>query len=400
MIAVETNNELLRTALGHIESFFARTNPAEIGGAAYRQTLKLSRQCSILATRAGLSQDESINLQLAALFLFTGQLDEGLDEQFETAAMHMDRFCAGQGMEPKRIALVRETMLGAAYPQMPASPAAQVLCDGLNSGVSEKQFVMDGVSNVLTDPDTILYFPRSFANPTEKLNFLVHHLFFTNAARKQYEKGKAKNIERLEKQMRVNGDPNVAVLAGGATAPIQPDEGDTKMERGSETLFRITSRRHTELLSMAHQKAGLLVSVNAIIFSVVISVLSTQLDEHPGLLLPTALLIVTCVSTIVISILSTKPKIVDEQVNPQTFQGDGKNILFFGHYSALSWPEYRKVLRQTIVGKELLFDALAKDIYYQGIVLDKKYRLLSIAYLVFLIGLVLSTLAFLINIFQ
>jgi hypothetical protein len=43
-----------------------------------------------------------------------------------------------------------------------------------------------------------------------------------------------------------------------------------------------------------------------------------------------------------------------------------------------------------------LYNSMIKDLYHLGIVLEKKYSLLRIAYTVFMFGIILSVVAFLI----
>ena len=44
--------------------------------------------------------------------------------------------------------------------------------------------------------------------------------------------------------------------------------------------------------------------------------------------------------------------------------------------------------------KEYLYNTMMMDIYYLGVVLARKYKFLRIAYTVFMVGLILSMIAF------
>ncbi len=172
-------------------------------------------------------------------------------------------------------------------------------------------------------------------------------------------------------------------------------EDKIKLERGAESLFRIASRRHIDLSNTAHNKASLLISINAIIISVVLSVLSTKLETNRHLVLPTVLLIITSVSTIVIALISTRPRIIGGKKADASYQTNEDNILFYGHYLKMTLDEYKEAMRKTILSREMIYDSLSRDIYYQGLVLVWKYKYISISYFVFITGLILSTLAFL-----
>ena len=157
-------------------------------------------------------------------------------------------------------------------------------------------------------------------------------------------------------------------------------EGAVKLERGVETFFRITEQRHMELASRAHEKASLLISINAIVISIVLSVLITKLDESQYLLLPTLLLIITASATIIFSILSTRPKLIKDSSKHNPIPGHEMNIIFFGDFANLSLDEYKKSMQVTYKNRASLYDSLSKDIYYQGIILVWKYKYINIAY--------------------
>ncbi|MFV0345715.1 MAG: Pycsar system effector family protein [Bacteroidales bacterium] len=47
--------------------------------------------------------------------------------------------------------------------------------------------------------------------------------------------------------------------------------------------------------------------------------------------------------------------------------------------------------------EDILYNSLAKDLYFLGLVLERKYRLLRLTYTVFMIGIVCSALAFILS---
>jgi hypothetical protein len=56
--------------------------------------------------------------------------------------------------------------------------------------------------------------------------------------------------------------------------------------------------------------------------------------------------------------------------------------------------DYQWGMSQMIRDKEYLYNTMTMDIYFLGVVLARKYRLLRIAYTVFMIGLILVMIAF------
>jgi hypothetical protein len=63
------------------------------------------------------------------------------------------------------------------------------------------------------------------------------------------------------------------------------------------------------------------------------------------------------------------------------------NLLFFGNFYKMSLEEYTYGMEKMMDDKDFLYGSLIKDVYAQGVVLGKKYRLLRIAYNIFMFGL-------------
>ncbi|MBO0939913.1 metal-dependent phosphohydrolase [Fibrella sp. HMF5335] len=158
-----------------------------------------------------------------------------------------------------------------------------------------------------------------------------------------------------------------------------------KASKGVETMFRTTLANHLRLSEMADQKANLMISINTILISITISSFLRPMSGMEGLLIPEILLLIVSLITVVISIFATKPsfslrKNVEPRVSPPI------DLLFFGDYTQLSAAQYREQLRLLIANEEGLYNSMIDNIYAQGLVLSKKYRLLTVAYNFFMVG--------------
>jgi hypothetical protein len=54
-------------------------------------------------------------------------------------------------------------------------------------------------------------------------------------------------------------------------------------------------------------------------------------------------------------------------------------------------------MKNVLHDKEYLYDSLIKDIHTQGVVLGRKYRLLRAAYNVFMFGLIIAIITFIVS---
>ena len=169
---------------------------------------------------------------------------------------------------------------------------------------------------------------------------------------------------------------------------------DAQTDRGISTVFRIMANNHASLSQMADSKANIMISVNSIILSVVISVLLRRLEEDTHLILPTIMLVLVCVATIVFSVRATRPNISEGTFTKEDIQAKKTNLLFFGNFHNMTLPDYDWAMREMLNSRDYLYGSMVKDIYFLGVVLAKKYRLLRISYNIFMYGLIITMLGY------
>ncbi|WP_421826563.1 Pycsar system effector family protein [Larkinella sp.] len=171
---------------------------------------------------------------------------------------------------------------------------------------------------------------------------------------------------------------------------------DNQPVRGIETMFRTTSTNHVYLSDIADNKANILISVNSIMVSVIVSVLALQIDENPTLLVPMVLILTSSLLTIVFAILATRPNVTKGTFKRDDVKKKKGNLLFFGNFHRMSLEDFEWGMSELMQDSQYLYGTMTRDIYYLGRVLAKKYRRLWIAYNIFMFGFGLSILAFLI----
>jgi hypothetical protein len=79
--------------------------------------------------------------------------------------------------------------------------------------------------------------------------------------------------------------------------------------RGVETMFRTSYRTHLDLSSLADNKANIMISINGIIISILLASIYPRITENRWLLLPTAVLLLGCLLSLVYAVLSARPRV-------------------------------------------------------------------------------------------
>ena len=171
--------------------------------------------------------------------------------------------------------------------------------------------------------------------------------------------------------------------------------------RGRETLFKVTFRNQINLIQIADNKANMIISINSIIISVIVSItgigsFSSGLESSVNIMIPVVLIVLTCLSSVVYAIQAARPHLIKDKQKTGFVKSGKSSILFFGNISKMTMDEYMDDMDTLLNSREAIYKNMTIDIYNQGKVLQRKYNLLSIAYLIFMYGFVFSVLTFLV----
>ncbi|MCT2561395.1 Pycsar system effector family protein [Chryseobacterium herbae] len=221
------------------------------------------------------------------------------------------------------------------------------------------------------------------------------HHYYTDYAMENWNPLKNKNIKKIEKKLEKDEDKKEDKDKKD-NSESKKESKEAKSDRSVDTLFRVTLNNHTRLSDIADSKANILLSVNAIIISVCLSVLVPKLDtpKNAHLIIPSFVLLLSSVLTIIFAILSTKPNVTKTSFTAQDISDRKVNLLFFGNFQQMMFNDYHDAMKDLIKDRDYIYDSMVKDLYFLGKVLDRKYKLLSVTYQIFMAGIIISVLSF------
>jgi hypothetical protein len=198
--------------------------------------------------------------------------------------------------------------------------------------------------------------------------------------------------------MESHKDPGPAQSMGTVEKKMKKDEKykEMKLEKGVETLFRTTLGNHNGLSQSIDSKANILLSISTIIISVSLTTIFPKLDRPVNhyLIIPTSILLIVSVLCVIFAILATRPSISKGAFTKKEAEERNVNLLFFGNFYKMPYPEYERAMNELIKDRESVYNSMIKDLYLLGIVLQKKYRLLRITYNVFMFGIIITVISF------
>lgn len=229
----------------------------------------------------------------------------------------------------------------------------------------------------------------------ENIRFLTNHTFHTDLATKKWEKRKGKNLASLLKNQNKVKTNTEKLKQKKAELSFKKEKLDLP-DRGIETMFRVALRNHITLSDIADTKANILLSVNAIIISLVLSNLVSKLDNPTNdyLIWPTFIFAVFTVVSIVLSVIATRPNVTSGKFTKEDVANRKVNLLFFGNFHKMKLDEFEWAMQEMMQDKEYLYGSLTKDLYFLGLVLNRKYKILRLTYSVFAIGIIVSVISF------
>lgn len=348
-----------------------------------------------LAELAKLSDEDKEKLVLSAWFHDTG-FTVNPDNHEEESVQIASEFLKGENTPKETIEAISEIILSTKLGVIPKTNLDKLLNDADCAHLGSKNF-LDITELVRKEWELTQNKVLSEAEWLEtNINFLTNgHKFYTPFASKKWEKQKGKNLAQLLKAQKKEQQETEKINQKKEELAFKKNKIELP-ERGIETMFRVALRNHITLSDIADTKANILLSVNAIIISMALSTLIPKLDNPSNhyLIIPSLIFILFTVISIVLSVLATRPNVTMGKFSKEDVANKKVNLLFFGNFHKMELNEFEWAMSEMMKDRDYLYSSLTKDLYFLGLVLNRKYGLLRTTYTVFMIGIILSVIAF------
>ena len=339
--------------------------------------------------------DDLENLVIAAWFHDVGFTvsDENHEEESIKIA---SEFLKSHKFNEERIATIGELILATRMNSIPKNKLEEVLRDADSAHLASGNF-FDYTSLLRKEWELVL--EKTYSNKewiTLNLAFFTQkHRYYTEFALRNWSKPKDKNLAKLLKNQKKLKKENKKFKQKKEALDLKKNKSIVP-ERGVETMFRVALRNHITLSDIADTKANILLSVNAIIVSLALSSLLPKLDNpsNSHLFVPTIIFVGFTVISIILSILATRPNVTEGKFTKEDVAKRKVNLLFFGNFHQMKLDDFEWGISEMMQDRDYLYGSLTKDLYYLGLVLNRKYKILRITYTVFMTGIIVSVIAF------
>ncbi|MBX2828874.1 MAG: HD domain-containing protein [Flavobacteriaceae bacterium] len=342
-----------------------------------------------------LSEEEAEILLLSALFHDVGYVNGSRDHEIRSIEI-ASKFLKENGASEDLISKIGDCIMATKFDAEPTTELEKIIRDADASHFAKDYFQeaseflrlewkMQGCAD---------YSKRKWL--AENIDLLQNrHQYLSQYAKEHWTPKKEENLKLMIQE-------NDALTAEKAAEKkkegkkIKDKMKAIDPEKAIQSVFRVTLRNHIKLSDIADTKANILLSVNAIIISIALSNLIPKLDNPSNayLVIPTIIFCLFTVISIVLSVLATRPNVTQGKFTKEDVENKKVNLLFFGNFHQMSLPEYDWAMNEMLNDKQYIYSSLTKDLYFLGLVLQKKYKILRLTYSIFMTGIVVSVIAF------
>ena len=162
---------------------------------------------------------------------------------------------------------------------------------------------------------------------------------------------------------------------------------DYEFPKEVHNMLVAAQEAHVQYSAMADSKASILMGASFVVFSLTLGQMQSNQISMPMLVLGSFSFFATVLSVLaVLPVIGGKVKFA------------APNLLFFGVFSRMKEDEFVDTLVEQMRSEETVYRMMARDLHQNGVILQlHKYRFLRYAYRTFLIGIVATAVAFIVQ---
>jgi len=361
----------------------------------YNHTQRVVKSTKELIENSEINVKEEQALILAAWLHDTGYTVKSKGHEEESIRIAED-FLSQENVDKETIEMVKKYISTTRMLAIPETLPEKIIKDADSSHLAKDYFeeTTEFLRQELKIQKVCNFSTNEWMEENIKL-FTEKHRYYTPYAIKEWKPKKDENLlSILESQKKLSKKYDKEKAKAKFKAKYKNDNP----ERSIQTLYRTTLRNHIKLSDIADTKANILLSVNAIIISLALANIIPKLDaaSNRHLMMPTLVLVCFSVASIILSIMSTRPNVTSGEFTKEQVRKRDVNILFFGNFHKMPFDQYKWAIDEILKDKDYVYEALTKDLYLLGIVLNRKYNLLRWTYTIFMTGIIISVISFVI----
>ena len=360
----------------------------------YRFLCELTIEAKKLAKAMSLKDMDYQNAIVATWFRYAGVTDIVMEQTQSMKDLLADFFNRVNYPNDDRV-VVQACISAVVENKYAETKVQQVASDAVYSQLAHPNFL----ENIIHIKEEVIRLTGIGRNELVYLQYFlslfINTRFYTEYANNNYTSRREMNFQLVEKRIRKLSEVN----GSAGKAAYKADSVSTLTNKETEDIFKIAFRNYNHLISVADSKASLLIKVNSTIISIMIAFVLSKAEKNMFLIWPALFLVFVCMATMLFSILASRPQNNDflEDTTSHSYQR-----FFFGSFDLIDsnfrharWDTYYSQLTGLFnSARETVYLEVCKESFNVRKVLSKKFFYLSVAYWIFVLGLLVSIIAF------
>jgi HD superfamily phosphodiesterase len=378
--------EIVDQAKQFIIDYFERNNDQKFTFHTLEHTLRVVNQAEFIGNQEELGESELAAVLVAAWFHDSGYMVQ-LKNHEEASIDLVRSFFNENPKSPEFIRLVEKCILVTKRDREPQNLPEKVILDADISHITDENFIIisKNLRKERSNCEARAISPLDYWQET--LAFLEKQQFYTSYAQTEFQPAKERNVERVKEL--------IAELQQKPKTKGKSKERSTS--RGVESMFRLTGNNQMRLSAIADKKANILISINSILLSVSAVVASAEPSGTADLIAPVIILFIASLLSLVFAILSCRPHLGNWKYSEKDIKERKVNLLFFGNFFRIPYLQYDQAVKEMMDDYDYLYSNMIRDQYSLGLSLTRKYKLLRMAYNIFMYGFILAAIVFAVN---
>jgi len=308
-------------------------------------------------------------MEIAALLHDTGYIKAYTGHEKVSAELAVT-FLSSHNYPKEKIALVVELIDATKLVYEPKNLLQQIIKDSDLNNLGQGKY-MKTIANLRHEMKVFLGQEYEDAGFMEmNLGFMDGHSYFTKKASELFDKKKAKNRKKVVKALDT-------IIADRNDKKVKKEDNIKKKEKenladsinsnkSAQMMFKTSLRNHIDLTSIADNKANIMLTINAGIITVSLSLLAPVISANPTMIYPISILMITCVATIIYATMTTRPIKTKGITAIKNINDESTNLFFYGNFYKMDINQYKEGIKLILEDEKKLDDTIISDLFYLG----------------------------------
>ena len=158
-------------------------------------------------------------------------------------------------------------------------------------------------------------------------------------------------------------------------------------------LLLQTRRQLIDYSTMADTKANILLSISSVITTLIL----TRVTD-PELKVASTVLLCFLLATVMMALMTLMPNISIFGTRKRSVHDPDFNPLFFGDYASVKYADYLAHMNDLMNDSDRTYEVQVHELYFAGVYLQKtKYNYVKLGYIFFFLGLISSTVVYIVE---